>query len=352
MPDSLDPNPSPDSTLTQRRRKSSSASVKELHPPLVEQHKYDGPINRQEALKQDPAFMDKTVSINQMPSWYHDNVFINSGYRKIQYTYRGCIRSLFYLHNETGNVYSHLIGSLLFLALIPVTAWLPVLETTTAMDTFCYWGVYDVGDCVMDVSKAWNKADYMGIVVLIVGSFVPSIYYGFYCTPHLQHLYTISITLFGTVTALVTMSKRFSTPQYRYLRTLLFVVLGVSAVVPLGHMCLVFGVEWARRGMSLVCLVVMGIMYVVGAGIYASRIPERWFPGMFDIWGHSHQIFHILVVTAAITHYIGVLNAYKFWHETNHMCQHDVHALAADLASVGWKISESVLVNGFNGTKV
>ncbi|GFH23238.1 uncharacterized protein HaLaN_20824 [Haematococcus lacustris] len=29
-----------------------------------------------------------------------------------------------------------------------------------------------------------------------------------------------------------------------------------------------------------------------GAGIYAARIPERWFPGKFDILLHSHQIFH------------------------------------------------------------
>jgi len=29
-----------------------------------------------------------------------------------------------------------------------------------------------------------------------------------------------------------------------------------------------------------------------GAAIYAQRIPERWYPGRFDYFLSSHQIFH------------------------------------------------------------
>jgi len=28
----------------------------------------------------------------------------------------------------------------------------------------------------------------------------------------------------------------------------------------------------------------MGGMYIAGALIYGARVPERWFPGTFDIW--------------------------------------------------------------------
>ncbi|GAB2226559.1 hypothetical protein Droror1_Dr00022369 [Drosera rotundifolia] len=31
--------------------------------------------------------------------------------------------------------------------------------------------------------------------------------------------------------------------------------------------------------------------------------PERWLPGKFDIAGQSHQLFYVLVVTGAYTHY-------------------------------------------------
>nr|ABN04724.1 At4g38290 [Arabidopsis thaliana] len=44
-------------------------------------------------------------------------------------------------------------------------------------------------------------------------------------------------------------------------------------------------------------------IYLTGALVYATRIPERWMPGKFDIAGHSHQLFHVLVVAGAFTHY-------------------------------------------------
>ena len=28
----------------------------------------------------------------------------------------------------------------------------------------------------------------------------------------------------------------------------------------------------------------------LGAVIYASRVPERWLPGRFDVWFHGHQV--------------------------------------------------------------
>lgn len=46
-----------------------------------------------------------------------------------------------------------------------------------------------------------------------------------------------------------------------------------------------------------------------------TRFPERLKPGLFDIWGSSHQIFHILVVIATIVHLIGVLTAFDYNYE-------------------------------------
>ena len=40
-----------------------------------------------------------------------------------------------------------------------------------------------------EVSQFGNQLDYVGIVALITGSFVPSVYYGFYCEPGLQMVY-------------------------------------------------------------------------------------------------------------------------------------------------------------------
>ena len=67
--------------------------------------------------------------------------------------------------------------------------------------------------------------------------------------------------------------------------------------------------------MGLFYVVLQGVLYIVGAGIYAIRIPERFAPGKFDILGSSHQIFHGFVLAAAVTHFIGLCKAYEYWHE-------------------------------------
>ena len=59
-------------------------------------------------------------------------------------------------------------------------------------------------------------------------------------------------------------------------------------------------------------LVLQGFLYILGAGIYAARVPERWFPERFDVWGSSHQIFHVLILFAAGSHLVGLLRAYEF----------------------------------------
>jgi len=67
--------------------------------------------------------------------------------------------------------------------------------------------------------------------------------------------------------------------------------------------------------MGLFYVILQGVLYIIGAVIYALRIPERFAPGKFDILGASHQIFHFFVLAAAVTHFIGLCVAYEYWHE-------------------------------------
>lgn len=45
-----------------------------------------------------------------------------------------------------------------------------------------------------------------------------------------------------------------------------------------------------------------------------ARWPERSSPGSYDIWGSSHQLFHILVVMAAASHLYGLIVAFDYRH--------------------------------------
>ena len=54
---------------------------------------------------------------------------------------------------------------------------------------------------------------------------------------------------------------------------------------------------------------------VLTLGPAQARTPEKWNPGYFDVWGSSHQIFHVLILLAAMAHLIGLLTAFHYRHE-------------------------------------
>jgi adiponectin receptor len=52
----------------------------------------------------------------------------------------------------------------------------------------------------------------------------------------------------------------------------------------------------------------------------ANRIPEKLYPGKFDYFFASHQIFHVCVVLAALAHYVCILTALNYWHSDFQSC--------------------------------
>ncbi|KAK6125348.1 hypothetical protein DH2020_040917 [Rehmannia glutinosa] len=96
--------------------------------------------------------------------------------------------------------------------------------------------------------------------------------------------------------------SRISKPEYRNFRASLFFGMGFSGAAPILHKLILF---WHQPEAlhTTAYEVLMGLFYGIGALVYAMRIPERWMPGKFDIAGHSHQLFHVLVVAGAYTHY-------------------------------------------------
>ena len=49
--------------------------------------------------------------------------------------------------------------------------------------------------------------------------------------------------------------------------------------------------------------VLMAVCYLTGVTLFVIRVPERWYPGRFDLWLHSHNIFHVLIVVGSLIHY-------------------------------------------------
>jgi adiponectin receptor len=154
--------------------------------------------------------------------------------------------------------------------------------------------------------------DYMGISLLIIGSFIPWIYYGFYCRREPKVTYIAMIVVVGIGAIVVSLWDKFSESRYRPLRAGVFVAMASSGIIPTVHFIYTDGMRTLIDENSFIWLVIMAVFYLVGAFLYATRTPERFFPGKCDIWFQSHQLFHLSVVVAAFIHFYGVQEmAYK-----------------------------------------
>lgn len=203
----------------------------------------------------------------------------------------------------------------------PVQRWPVYVFTAGAMACMLISSICHLfGCCAAHIAQVMWRFDYAGIAVLIVTSFYPPVYYTFMCQPTLRLFYLASTTVLGILTLPVTLMPIFQSSGYHRFRAGVFVALGMWGAVPLLHGWLHFGgVREVDTAMMLD--LAMGMVYLSGAAIYALRIPERWKPGAFDLMFHSHQLFHVAVVIAAVIHYKATL-VLLHWRDESGGCLH------------------------------
>ena len=67
-------------------------------------------------------------------------------------------------------------------------------------------------------SSSLSRLDYCGIALLIMGSFVPWLYYGFYCHYQPKVIYLTIVIVLGFFSIVTSLWDKFSTPQLRPVR--------------------------------------------------------------------------------------------------------------------------------------
>lgn len=261
-----------------------------------------------------------TVDYDEQPEWLQDNQYLKCGHRRPTYSYITCTRSIFQLHNETVNIWTHLIGGLYFAHLCLQLITSTILTSSDRFiigmfllsATLCHImsTIYHIYNCHSEhISRVCSRMDYCGIIALITFSFVPWIHYGFYIYSTLKLAYLVSTISLGTLAFNLLMQDKYSEKAYRKLRVSVFILFGISGIIPGFHWLILnfdqLSTETALR-FSFYRLLFMGLLYIVGTMLYAFRIPERYFPGKCDIWWHSHQLFHVFVSAATLVHFNGI----------------------------------------------
>ena len=272
----------------------------------------------------------------ELPQWMQENEYLTHEHRPQMNSYAKCTMSMFRMHTETWNIWTHLLGFAFFVTLCLgiyvygdyITCLFEDIEvyqlpaTEQAM-LFCFLLAAMI--CLScsalfhlfsshsrDVYHIFSRLDYSGIAILITGSSIPAYYYGFYCYTISQFVH-ISILVFLFAGCIVlSLWKKFGTHEYRPLRFATFYLFGLYGFIPGIHIVIKEGFQNQHTVNALAGLLFMGGVYTLGAMLYVSRFPERMFPGKFNTWASSHQLFHLCVVCAALIHYNTLLGMIKY----------------------------------------
>jgi len=169
------------------------------------------------------------------------------------------------------------------------------------------------------VFETLARLDYSFISLLICGSSLPLFYYGFWCHPGWMRTYSALSVLTNGACMVMGLSDKFRTTEWRLVRMSAFLASGLFGAIPFSHMLLA---SEEQNVEAVYGLALMGLLYVSGALMYGFRVPERFFPGRLDIFGTSHQLFHINVFLACVVHYYSTVSHYR-WRVDRSVCALD-----------------------------
>uniref|UniRef100_A0A8C7K7U1 Adiponectin receptor 2 n=1 Tax=Oncorhynchus kisutch TaxID=8019 RepID=A0A8C7K7U1_ONCKI len=271
----------------------------------------------------------RVIPHDVLPEWLKDNEYLRHGHRPPMPSFRACFKSIFRIHTETGNIWTHLLGCLFFLCLGIMYMFRSNMYFAAPFQEKIVIGIFFIGAILClsfswlfhtvychseGVSRVFSKLDYSGIAFLIMGSFVPWLYYSFYCSPNPRLIYLVVVCILGVSAIIVSQCDFFAKPQYRGVRAGHVCSLGLSGVVP------TLATTMGQMGWLLLMATLIHLWSLVST---QPASQERFFPGKCDIWFHSHQLFHVLVVAGAFVHFHGVSNLQAFRYAAGAGCEED-----------------------------
>jgi adiponectin receptor len=275
------------------------------------------------------------IRYHDLPDPWRINEHILKGYR-FNDTKMACVYSVLKPSNETFNIWSHLIGLVIVLSIAfyfyPTSAH---FITSTKADVFiagvfffaackclvcsCMWHTFN-SIAEQNLMERFACVDYTGISMLVAASIMTTEYTAFYCEPF-SRWFWISITgVLGLAGVGLAWHPTFNRADMAWARVGFYVLLAATGAFPVIQLVSTRGLAWAIYFYAPITKSL--VVYLLGAVLYAMKIPEKWWPGMFDYVGGSHNIWHVAVLGGILFHYCAMQEffAQAFLRAYNHQC--------------------------------
>jgi adiponectin receptor len=252
------------------------------------------------------------ISYETLPPWMRDNSFILHGHRPCLKKWNDVFHSLFYFHNQTFNIYSHLITGLIFIGMLLHTLYVrknfyfPHLLFLCS-GTFCFLSssLFHLCFCHSpEILELGSRFDYIGILIMIYSSSNLLAFYGLYdCHLYLYYGGALSSSCCTLFCVSICCRKGSCKAANRSKRAVLFVVVGGLCGLPVLISYYLAGYPQLTKIFQAHLVLLEVVIYCLGACFFSWLIPERWSPGKFDLIFNSHNLLHITSTTAGLLHY-------------------------------------------------
>ncbi len=195
----------------------------------------------------------RLYKIDEVDEYQRHNPYIRSGYRH-KLDWLSCLLSTFSVHNETVNIWTHLLGFVFFCGLLVrdlllVPSHLQLLEKIALSDLLVLAGVLVCYQACMVLSSVFHtftchsqrvserclSLDLVGITLALLATYLSGIYYAFWCQPSWRDFHLAMVGGIFLLAAGMQLSPKFAVDEYAAIRVGLFMVWAIYGVVPTLH---------------------------------------------------------------------------------------------------------------------
>ena len=258
--------------------------------------------------------------------------YIHTGYRVAYKSASYYVNSLFQLHNETVNVWSHLLASMLLAYRFylstddvdylndPKACVVLTFALNAILSSFLSAHAHLMHSQSEYHHLKYFQIDYLGVSMNFQG--VGIFYLFFTGTEFFYHTYgTLWVPMLQAGTCFVCFAAmcyaKSICPPESVFRILINIIqaalLSIVVGVPLAYKTseVVLNADWTVFYADVMPQLFHYALLAAAGFFYGCRIPEVFYPGCFDLFGHGHQIFHFLLSTLQFYQFECIVDLYQ-----------------------------------------